>query len=125
MHNRTAVIIKGNSKYNPQAENFYHSLCSFLSTLNLEVIFDDGIEYSKPPFANFWIGYSRGIDRLRFADKKTITIGVGGRWEREVNHHLDNTIKVEYSNESIPNMYHFLLSPEMKKMLKSIILNNC
>ena len=119
---KTVVIIKGNVKYASEAEFFYSDLCNFLTTLKLQVSFDDGVEYTSPPKADIWIGYSRGIDRLRFASKKTQTIAIGGEWESAINHPQDNTVFSDQLSPVIPNKYHFILSEEMKKKLKKLVL---
>jgi len=116
----SVVIIRGNPKYHKEAFTFYRDLEQFLIALDFYVSWDDGVEYTKPPKADVWIGYSRGIDRLRFACASTKTIGIGGIWDTSVNHPQDNTIEIK-SGKITPNKYHFILAKEMKKKKKKLL----
>lgn len=84
----TAVIIKGNPKRITKKtyKGIYEDLKKFLEKLGLEVFFDDGSPYTTPPIADIWIGHSRGVDRLKFAPKETLTIKIGSHDTDAINH---------------------------------------
>ncbi len=141
---KTAIIIKGNPKLvngNISADIFYNELKSFLESLDYDVSFDPGEPYTSPPPAGLWIGHSRGSDRLRFAPKETIVIGLGvpesveGNSFPVVNHPEDQLahriykegkiIKNEDTDVTLDDTYHYILTEEMKseiiKILKSAV----
>ena len=80
-----AVIIKGNPK-RILSNQIYDDLKKLLENLGMEVIFDDGEPYTKPPKSDIWIGHSRGVDRLQFAPKDTLTIKLGSSDKDALNH---------------------------------------
>lgn len=118
---KTAIIIKGNHKYidnNPEADSFYANLKSYLEDLGHSVEFDRGEPYTQPKEADAWIGHSRGVDRLRFAPKETVTVSLGSGAPNSINHPLDNSVK-EFSDKNyVPNKFHYVLSEEMKEEIK-------
>ena len=76
-----AVIVKGNQKYiehpsiKPLADRFYGEIRTILESKGYEVCFDAGNDYTVPDEAAVvWIGHSRGIDRLGFANPGIRTI---------------------------------------------------
>ena len=76
-----AVIVKGNQKYiehpsiKPLADRFYSEIKTILESKGYEVSFDAGDDHTVPDeTAAVWIGHSRGIDRLRFANPDIRTI---------------------------------------------------
>src|SRR5579884_3801285 len=118
-----AVIIKGNPKFirnNPVAESFYAEIKEFLEKLGFEVIFSSGQPYTSPPAADLWIGHSRGVDRLRFAPSGTKTLALGSSLKGAVNHPLDNTKDIQGPSNIIPNKYHYVFTPQMKKRIKDL-----
>lgn len=78
-----AIIIKGNQLYlrnhrvKPLAEKFYGEIKQILEARGYRVEFNSGAPYTTPKiYAAVWVAHSRGIDRLRFARKSTITIAL-------------------------------------------------
>ena len=108
----TAVIIKGNPKritketYN----GIYEDLKEELEGLGIEVTLDEGKPYTTPDKADIWIGHSRGVDRLRFAPKGTLTIKIGSNDEDSLNHPDEVTVEN-------PEDYNSLTSEEKSKHL--------
>lgn len=120
--NRKAVVIKGNPKYinsdknKELANDFYNKIGNHLNDRGFDVVFDDGEPYTSPQEADLWVGHSRGVDRLRFADKGTILVGLG-------------------TNQGIPGMhmymhpkdtggdspFHYLFNDEAKEVIDNAI----
>jgi len=75
-----AIIVKGNPKYlkhmQKEADAFYGDIKQRLEEKGFRVEFDAGEPYTQPKQAAAWLGHSRGVDRLRFADDKTVTINI-------------------------------------------------
>lgn len=117
---RSAIIIKGNSKFitdNPDANRFYDEVKCFLEERGYSVTFDSGEPYTSPAKADLWVGHSRGSDRLRFAPEgtKTIMLGtVGG-----INHPEDTSL----SKGGIPDKAHYILTDKMKEKIKIELTN--
>lgn len=84
----TAVIIKGNTKrITPQIyKGIYEDLKKILEEMNIQVSLSESEPYTTPPFADIWIAHSRGVDRLQFAPKKTLTIKMGSPDKDALNH---------------------------------------
>jgi hypothetical protein len=123
MKKLTSVIIKGNPKFienNLKAEMFYQRIKKFLESLEYEVTFDNGDPYTSPKKADLWIGHSRGVDRLRFSPKKTKTIMFGSSHIESINHHLDNSTKITYPSDIVPNKFHYIFTYKMKKSILDI-----
>ncbi len=115
-----AVIIKGNPQFvdnNPLADEFYKSLGEFMISLGYEVSFDKGEPYTEPEPVELWIGHSRGADRLRFAPKGTIVIGIGVPPHEENNFPVINHPEDKFGSD--PN--HYILTEEMKDQIKKIL----
>jgi len=92
---KTAVIIHGNPYYvngmfKSLGDKFYKDIEIFLYSLGFEeVTHDPGKPYTSPKAADFWIGHSRGADRLRFAPQGTLAIPIGSDQPGAVNHPVD------------------------------------
>ena len=121
-HMKTAIIVKGNPKYvgnNLDADRFYNEIKEFIENLDYSVKFDPGEPYTQPEQADLWIGHSRGVDRLRFAPKETLTISLGSDDPNSINHPLDNSVKEFSDKDYVPNKFHYVLSDEMKEEIKN------
>jgi hypothetical protein len=120
MKRKSAVIIKGNPKFitgNTVADQFYQDIKCFLENLDYEVTFDAGEPHTSPPNADLWIGHSRGVDRLQFAPKGTITVMFGTSRVGAVNHPDDNSQTGVYPSEVMPNKFHYVFNDEMKQAI--------
>lgn len=78
-----AVIVKGNPKYikkpriKPMADQFYSDIKSILENQGYSVELNPGRPYTRPDIsAALWVGHSRGVDRLRFAEPNIKTIAL-------------------------------------------------
>jgi hypothetical protein len=62
-----AVLITGNPKYtnNKVAKDYYKSIVDFVNSLGVSCSVDPGADYTCPPPADFYIGHSRGVSRIR------------------------------------------------------------
>jgi GNAT superfamily N-acetyltransferase len=139
-HGKTAVIIKGNPDARVErgkelADAFYAELKATLESEGFHVSFDPGLPHTSPKKADVWLGHSRGVDRLRFAPKGTITIAVGSGIEDAINHpedaaHIEETkrtiLKGGKSWADIPvkdrpqvPAGHVQLTAKMKKEIRS------
>ncbi len=139
MHNKSAVIIKGNPALvnnNERADIFYKELASFLEQLGFSVKFDFGEPHTTPPPADLWVGHSRGSDRLRFAPPETLTIGIGVPESTGdtpfpiVNHPDDKMVNRKFSSgkviegmegDELDDANHYVLSEDMKAEIIKII----
>lgn len=67
-----AVIIKGNPKFimNDLARQYYADIQAFLEDLGVEVILDEGKDFTCPPKADFYVAHSRGCGRVRCFENK-------------------------------------------------------
>jgi hypothetical protein len=131
MRQKTVVIIKGNPRYianNERADRFYEDLHSFFSDLNYQVFFDAGEPYTIPSKADLWVGHSRGADRLRFAPKGTVIVGIGVPPTEDsvdfpiINHPDDEMAAHACKEEVINDTHHYTLTEEMKEKLRKIVL---
>ena len=116
---KSAVIIMGNPKFvkgNDLANKFYIQIMLFLveelAVPLSGVSFDEGEPFTEPIKADLWIGHSRGVDRLRFADKDTVTVALGSH--DGVNHPKDKSL----NKGDVPNKWHYVFTDEMKKAIK-------
>lgn len=133
----TAVIIKGNPIYikgNPHAASFYRELADFLRSEGYKVKLDAGEPFTSPPKADLWVGHSRGVDRLRFAPKGTITVALGTldgimhpvdeNYQRNIEKlisHFGSREKMRSLLEKLaPPKEHYILTSEMKRAIKSM-----
>jgi 8-oxo-dGTP pyrophosphatase MutT (NUDIX family) len=64
-------IIRGNPDADPENvgkyDAFYNNVKDHVSSLGYSAEFDSGLPNTVPPGGKFWLGHSRGGDRLRFA----------------------------------------------------------
>lgn len=80
--NRNVIVIKGNPKYlnnsklKKLGEAFYREVKVILEKRGFKVSFDAGEPYTVPDQTAYaWVGHSRGIDRLRYAEgPKTLAL---------------------------------------------------
>ena len=101
-----AIIIKGNPKYLNKnkdiANNFYNNIKTMLEEKGYRVKFNNGEPYTQPENADLWVAHSRGIDRLKFANKNTKTIALQTKNENDgmsPNHYqLSNKDKKSINN---------------------------
>lgn len=113
---KTAVIIKGNPKYdNEQSQRFYERLADLLKEQGYSVKFDAGKSYTLPEKADVYIGHSRGADRLQYVTGVKIPVGTASK--EAVNHPKDNALEGGIK----PNRYHYTLNKEMKQEVLSRI----
>lgn len=120
MKKLTAIIIKGNPKFidrNIQADRFYKRIKNFLETLGYEVKVDNGEPYTCPEKADLWIGHSRGSDRLRFAPKGTHILAFGSSSKNAINHPKDNSVKITYPSDVLPNEFHYVFTKKMREAI--------
>jgi|APSaa5957512493_1039668.scaffolds.fasta_scaffold04293_2 hypothetical protein len=120
---RTAVFIQGNPRWRTGHEartaTFYKKVVGLLEGEGFEVTTDPGLPYTSPKKADVWVGYSRGVDRLRFAPKGTTTIALGSNVAGAVRHPKDNTANMVGTAKGVaPNKYHYVLTPRMVGQLK-------
>lgn len=77
---KRAVVIKGNpaylKKYKKWSDAFYSEIESILVDRGLEVSFDPGLPFTVPKEAEVYVAHSRGLDRLRFVDPRSIRIAL-------------------------------------------------
>lgn len=93
-----AIVIKGNKKYidNARARGYYQEISDFLESLGVTVEFDDGLDYTCPGTADFYIAHSKGCSRLRcfegspkekdflmFGDPDGYIHPVDAKWQKE------------------------------------------
>jgi GNAT superfamily N-acetyltransferase len=113
---KSAVIVMGNPKYiegDSRADKFYAGLAKFVESKGYDVSFDPGTPHTSPKKADLWIGHSRGIDRLQYAPKGTVTIAMGSPdIKGSINHPLDRA-----AVGKTPTKHHYMLSSPMKQEL--------
>lgn len=101
---KTAVIIKGNPDHISASgtshlkDQFYNKLKRILESEGYSVSFDKGLPYTQPKDADVWVGFSRGVDRLRFAPRHTTTIPIGSKVPNAINHPVDGAWQRKYSH---------------------------
>jgi hypothetical protein len=137
----TAVIVKGNPDHRTEggqgkkkARRFYSHIATVLKDEGYKVSFDKGLPYTQPKKADLWLGHSRGVDRLRFAPKETLTIATGSRVAGAINHPLDKkwmskkeeAFRAGQTWKSIPAKErppvpneHLILNSDMEKELRT------
>lgn len=84
-----AIIVKGNAEriseagMQKPADAFYNGLKKRLEDRGYRVEFDEGLDFTIPDQeAALWVGHSRGIDRLQFAEgPKTIALNTNDNFE--------------------------------------------
>ncbi|OIO30826.1 hypothetical protein AUJ77_01605 [Candidatus Nomurabacteria bacterium CG1_02_43_90] len=116
----TAIIIKGNPKFidhNIKADKFYKSIKNFLEALGYEAKFNNGEPYTSPEKADLWIGHSRGYLRLRFALKGTHILAFGSSSKNAINHPKDNSVKIAYPSDVLPNEFHYVFTKKMREAI--------
>lgn len=73
-----AYVIKGNPKAmeaDPAAyDAFYNAVKKYMEDQGVSTDFDAGEPHTQPPGGRYWIGHSRGADRLRFAPEGVRTL---------------------------------------------------
>lgn len=70
-------IITGNpevdTEHSDNYASYYNEIANFIRDLGFKVAFDKGEAFTTPPSgAQFWIGHSRGSDRLRFGKEENV-----------------------------------------------------
>jgi len=106
---KTAVIIKGNSKHIDKntahlSRPFYAKLKGILESEGYKVSFDPGLSFTKPKDADVWVGFSRGVGRLRFAPEGTIAIAIGSSIPNAINHPADAKWQQKYKHLDMRNI---------------------
>ena len=130
---KTAVIIKGNPKHIDKdtahlALPFYAKLKGILESEGYTVSFDPGLQYTTPKAADVWVGFSRGVGRLRFAPSDTTAIPIGSHVPNAINHPVDHAWQKKYEHldmESIPESErppipkeHLMITSSMERELR-------
>lgn len=109
----TAVIIKGNPKYvnNPQAQAFYQHIANTLTKSGVQrIIYDPGLDYTKPPMADLYIGHSRGCSRAAYVKNPQMFLKLGD--PEGIMHPKDREYHQSHPTAT-PIPEHFVLTPEM------------
>lgn len=112
----SAILIKGNpehlEKNKEVSEEFYDELIKLLKNIGYSVNTDAGEPYTEPPKANVWLGHSRGMDRLRFADKDTKTI--------RIDDYLDEDHYDKLSGNLNPS--HYKITPNLLAAINELTI---
>lgn len=119
---KSVVLITGNPKHvqgNAAAEKFYREIEDVVRGTGATVKRDPGLAYTSPPKADVWVGHSMGVDRLRFAPKKTTTIAFGAPDAWALRHPKDNAATFTPGSTEKPNKWHYVLTEEMKNKLRA------
>ena len=125
----TAVIIKGNpERITPKIyKGIYEDLKKFLEKMNIEVSLSESTPYTIPPSANIWIGHSRGVDKLQFAPKETLTIKLGSQDIDSLNHPEEITSFNPQDYDKLTDEQkskHLVLHPIVVEKIKNKIEKN-
>ena len=114
----SAVIIRGNPtiihdpKWNNKAELFYTELKTFLEQCGVDVVLQDAGEPKTVPVkADLWIAHSRGLSRLQYAPKGTLTLNIDKYLKKN---HVESSGKVKDS--------HFEVTASLKKAITTVII---
>ena len=133
-------IIKGNPDVDVNNkklyDKFYNDVAQYVINKGYIVGFDDGLPYTTPPGGKFWIGHSRGADRLRFANEfgaKTLRLD---DYEPEQNRieqqrkydelfkklNVNKISDVPIDMRPVPGPEHYTFNDDMKKALDTLLL---
>lgn len=124
-----AIIIQGNPLFitSDLARQYYTEISDYLLSLGVKKItLDPGIEYTTPdPRADFYIGHSRGVGRLRFVPKekksRVLMFGVPGG----IIHPKDLADQRRYPPPRPANRppvaEHFLFTKEQQNAIKDMV----
>ena len=133
LQKKTAVIIKGNSKHidNDTAHlvcPFYSKLKRILESEGYTVSFDPGLSFTTPKAADVWVGFSRGVGRLRFAPEGTTAIAIGSSMPNAINHPADAAWQKKYKHLDMRNILekdrppipkeHLMITSSMERELR-------
>lgn len=131
-------IIKGNPDVDrknwDKYEAFYNQIKGLVEQQGMTADFDDGLAYTLPPGGKYWIGHSRGGDRLRFAPPGVKTLRLDDyeppRAKELAQQQLqqlgrefgtDNWAGIPVEKRPTPTTDHYTVNPEMSKAIQHLL----
>jgi len=115
-------------------DTFYDSIKKHVEGLGYKAEFDNGEPNTTPPGGKFWLGHSRGKDRLRFAPKGVGTLRLDDYEPQEVRDAetalydklfkqfgVDNVAGVPVAFRPKPTAAHYTFNPEMQNAVTELL----
>ena len=136
-----AYIIKGNPDADPEnAKNyadFYDAVKKHVESRGLTAAFDEGLAHTAPNGGKYWIGHSRGVDRLKFAPPTVKTLALDDYEPEEAKQQqnaaygklfqelgVSNIADVPIERRPKPGAEHYTLNDQQRRAIDAMLEQN-